>query len=102
MCVRVEIVAVGSELLLGQIADTNSQWLAERLATLDGDTRCTLREAADIMCDRQIRRLPVLNRDKRLIGVITLGDIAERGHDERLAGHALEEVSRHHGPAVRH
>jgi nicotinamide-nucleotide amidase len=29
---RVEIVAVGSELLLGQIADTNSQWLAERLA----------------------------------------------------------------------
>jgi nicotinamide-nucleotide amidase len=30
--VRVEIVAVGSELLLGQIADTNSQWLAERLA----------------------------------------------------------------------
>jgi len=30
--VRVEIVAVGSELLLGQIADTNSQWLAEQLA----------------------------------------------------------------------
>ena len=29
---RVEIVAVGSELLLGQIADTNSQWLGERLA----------------------------------------------------------------------
>jgi nicotinamide-nucleotide amidase len=30
--VRVEIVAVGSELLLGQIPDTNSQWLGERLA----------------------------------------------------------------------
>jgi nicotinamide-nucleotide amidase len=30
--VRVEIVAVGTELLLGQIADTNSQWLGERLA----------------------------------------------------------------------
>jgi competence/damage-inducible protein CinA-like protein len=30
--VRVEIVAVGTELLLGQIPDTNSQWLAERLA----------------------------------------------------------------------
>jgi DNA-binding MarR family transcriptional regulator len=25
------------------------EWLAERLATLDGDKRCTLREAADIM-----------------------------------------------------
>jgi nicotinamide-nucleotide amidase len=30
--VRVEIVAVGTELLLGQIADTNSQWLGEHLA----------------------------------------------------------------------
>ena len=31
---RVEIVAVGTELLLGQIADTNSQWLGERLAAV--------------------------------------------------------------------
>ncbi len=29
---RVEIVAVGTELLLGQIPDTNSQWLGEHLA----------------------------------------------------------------------
>src|SRR5271167_1786576 len=29
---RVEIVAVGTELLLGQIADTNSAWLGEHLA----------------------------------------------------------------------
>src|SRR6202789_4304980 len=32
VCVRVEIVAVGTELLLGQIPDTNSQWLGEQLA----------------------------------------------------------------------
>lgn len=31
---RVEIVAVGTELLLGQIADTNAQWLGEHLAAL--------------------------------------------------------------------
>ncbi len=29
---RIEIVAVGTELLLGQIADTNSAWLGDRLA----------------------------------------------------------------------
>ena len=29
---RVEIVAIGTELLLGQIADTNSAWLGEQLA----------------------------------------------------------------------
>ena len=31
---RIEIVAVGTELLLGQIADTNSQWLGEQLAAI--------------------------------------------------------------------
>jgi len=29
---RIEIVAVGTELLLGQIADTNSKWMGEHLA----------------------------------------------------------------------
>jgi nicotinamide-nucleotide amidase len=32
--VRVEIVAVGTELLLGQIADTNSRWMGEHLAAI--------------------------------------------------------------------
>ena len=29
-----EIVAIGSELLLGQIVDTNSAWMAQRLTAL--------------------------------------------------------------------
>jgi len=36
--VRVEIVAVGTELLLGQIADTNSAWLGEHLAAAGVDS----------------------------------------------------------------
>jgi len=36
--VRIEIVAIGSELLLGQIADTNSQWLGEQLAAAGVDS----------------------------------------------------------------
>jgi nicotinamide-nucleotide amidase len=35
---RVEIVAVGTELLLGQIADTNSAWLGEQLAAAGVDS----------------------------------------------------------------
>src|ERR1700676_4013762 len=31
---RIEIVAVGTELLLGQITDTNSQWMGEHLAAI--------------------------------------------------------------------
>jgi nicotinamide-nucleotide amidase len=36
--VRIEIVAVGTELLLGQIADTNSAWLGEQLAACGVDS----------------------------------------------------------------
>jgi len=36
--VRVEIVAVGTELLLGQIADTNGAWLGEQLAAAGVDS----------------------------------------------------------------
>ncbi len=34
---RAEIVAVGTELLLGQIADTNAQWMSEQLAAIGVD-----------------------------------------------------------------
>jgi competence/damage-inducible protein CinA-like protein len=35
--VRTEIVAVGTELLLGQIANTNARWMSERLAAIGVD-----------------------------------------------------------------
>jgi nicotinamide-nucleotide amidase len=35
--VIVEVVGVGTELLLGQIADTNAQWIGERLAAIGAD-----------------------------------------------------------------
>jgi CBS domain-containing protein len=52
-------------------------------------------EAAMLMEEKQIRRLAVLNDSKRLVGIISLGDIAVETGDERLAGEALERVSEH-------
>ncbi len=34
---RAEVIGVGTELLLGQIANTNAQWISERLAELGID-----------------------------------------------------------------
>jgi len=45
------------------------------------------------MADIQVRRLPVLNRDKRLVGILSLGDIAV-SHDGKGAGDALRGISR--------
>jgi CBS domain-containing protein len=50
-------------------------------------------EAARLMGEHQIRRLVVLNRDKRLVGIVSLGDLAVETGDEKLAGNTLEHVS---------
>lgn len=53
--------------------------------------------AAEIMAERQVRRLPVLNRDKRLTGMISLSDLVQAG----LADKALPGVSADAAPARR-
>jgi CBS domain-containing protein len=50
-------------------------------------------EAAWVMEDRQIRRLVVLDRDKNLAGIVSLGDLAVDTGDERLSGEVLARVS---------
>jgi CBS domain-containing protein len=42
-----------------------------------------LDDAAQKMADNQVRRLPVLNQEMRLIGVISLADIAQAGDQDR-------------------
>ncbi len=49
-------------------------------------------EAADRMADAQIRRLPVVNRDKRLVGIIALADLTGKLKD-KVAGQTLEDIS---------
>jgi CBS domain-containing protein len=51
-----------------------------------------LAEVAAKMQQLQIRRLPVLDRDKRLVGILSLGDLAAKG-DVQQAGAALADIS---------
>src|SRR5690348_5367615 len=51
---------------------------------------------AENMAQLQVRRLPVLNREKRLTGIISLGDIA-RDHEPGQAGSALHHISQKGG-----
>lgn len=52
-----------------------------------------LDEVARNMADQQVRRLPVLNRDKRLVGILSLGDMAVT-QGSRPAGEALSGISK--------
>jgi len=55
-------------------------------------------EAVRLMEEKQIRRLVVLSRDKRLVGIVTLGDLAVETGDAALSAHALEAVSEPNRP----
>ncbi len=52
-----------------------------------------LKKVVGQMESLQVRRLVVLNADKRLTGIISLGDIARKSHDEKLCGELTEAVS---------
>ena len=53
----------------------------------------SVEEAEQIMENEQIRRLVVLNRKKRLVGILSLGDLALRTYDLEQVGEVLHEVS---------
>ena len=50
-------------------------------------------EVADLMKREQIRRVPVLDGGKRLVGIVALGDLAVHVRDDEMVGDALEEIS---------
>jgi CBS domain-containing protein len=102
---------VENERLIGVVTDRD---IVTRVLAADRDSRtATAREAMSpkvLYCfddqsveevlanmgSNQVRRLPVVNRDKRLVGVVSLGDLAKAAKSE--AGKALEEISQttHH------
>jgi CBS domain-containing protein len=48
--------------------------------------------AAQCMAEHQVRRLPVLNHDKRLVGIVSLADLAHTGDDcEKVALEGISE-----------
>ena len=52
-----------------------------------------LEHVAENMGDLQVRRLPVVNREKRLVGIVALGDIA-RHEDHHTTGETTADVSK--------
>ena len=54
----------------------------------------SVEQAAVIMSDYQVRRLPVVNRNKRLVGIVALGDFAVESSEMRPTAKALTEISK--------
>ncbi len=71
------------EVKAGEIASGDITWCYE-----DEDVE----EVSGKMKKDKIRRLPVVNREDKLVGIVSLGDLAVEGSEE-MAGETLEEVS---------
>lgn len=53
----------------------------------------SVEKACQIMSDNQVRRLPIVNTDKRLVGIVALGDLAVGAGSIKPAGAALSDIS---------
>lgn len=49
--------------------------------------------AAKVMEEKQIRRLPVLDRDKKLVGIVSLADLSVKTKGGKVAAKAVKGVS---------
>jgi CBS domain-containing protein len=45
------------------------------------------------MQEKEVRRILILNREKRLVGVVSLGDIARTSTEKELAGETLGDIA---------
>jgi len=51
-------------------------------------------DVLDNMAAIQVRRLPVVDRDKRLVGIVSIADLARKREEAAHAGEALGEIAR--------
>ena len=79
-------------------------------AVADGDFKCTISDVlsddvvcadpemttaagAQLMSEHQIRRLPVVDSDDRLVGIVSIGDLAVKEGRDARTGETLENIS---------
>jgi CBS domain-containing protein len=75
----------------GKTPDTAVSEIASKdVVTVDPDQ--TLEEAARLMAENQVRRLPVVEEDGKLVGVLAQADVAQSGQD-LLTGETVQRIS---------
>jgi CBS domain-containing protein len=83
IAIRVVAEGRGTETPVGEIASKD---------VVTVDPQQSLEEAARLMAERRVRRLPVVEEDGRLVGILAQADIAQTGHDS-LTGDLVERIS---------
>jgi len=85
--IAVRAVAEGQDCWEGKVRDAMSMDVA--CCAADDDIEFARR----LMQEHQIRRLPVLDRDEHVVGIVSLGDLAVQTGDACASGETLQAVS---------
>lgn len=91
IAIRAVADGLGPDTSVRQVMSTDIRWCYE-----DEE----IEDVSEQMGEYKIRRLPVLNRDKRLVGIISLGDVSLS--DGVSSGRALHEISEPGGVQNQH
>jgi CBS domain-containing protein len=51
------------------------------------------KEASELMSEHQVRRLPVVDENQKLVGIVSIGDIAVKEGKDSRTGDTLENIS---------
>ena len=83
IAIRLVAEGKGAETTVGEIASKDVVCI---------DPQQSLEEAARLMAEHQVRRLPVVEEDGRLVGMLAQADVAQAGHDA-LTGEVVQKIS---------
>jgi CBS domain-containing protein len=83
IAIRIVAEGRGADTTVGEIASKD---------VVTVDPQQSLEEAARLMAEHQVRRLPVVEEDGRLVGILAQADIAQTGHDS-LTGETVQQIS---------
>jgi CBS domain-containing protein len=85
--IAIRVVAEGKDPQSTKVRDV----MTSRLVTVDPDQ--DLDEALRLMAQNQVRRLPVVEEDGKLAGVVAQADVAKHASDSQT-GEVVEQISR--------
>lgn len=85
--ITVRAVAAGLDINTTQVAEV---YTAEDLVTVSPETK--LDDAEDCMAEHQVRRLPIVERGSKLVGMVSLADIARERGEKVAAEEILRDV----------
>jgi CBS domain-containing protein len=93
---RVTGVVTDRDIVIRAVVEGNFQAKVSEICSDDVVT-CTAdmstADAAELMSEHQVRRIPVVDAEERLVGIVSLGDLAvKEGRDSRM-GETLEQIS---------